>query len=258
MTIQFISRSMAYFGGAIAASIAVSAVATGLLAPAASAFSFVPQQEGEVNVGFSNCLGTGCSYVSLNPMISSVTSQVDSSTGTRSRLFVDRAGTANTYGGVQFLSTDLGTSDSAGAYWFRPVSMKSNGIDPKLEQGQLEVGTFRFDFASTLEYLSVRWFDVEYLQGNKGTGYTVGLSDGSTLSGMLAAGLNNNIQSQTFNHVSWIELNLGERANRTGDGVNFQAEGEPESVPEPGITLGLGALAIAGLTRLRQRMPQTA
>jgi hypothetical protein len=256
MTIQYVSRLVAHYGGAIVVSFALSASAVGLFASSASAFSLVPQQEGEVNVGLSDCLGTGCSYVPLNPVISSVESKVDSSTGTRSRLFVDRTGTANAYAGVQFLATDIGTADETGAYWFRPVSMQANGVDPKLEKGQLEVGTFRFNFASTLEYLNVRWFDVEYLRGNKGTGYTIGLSDGSTLTGMLATGPNKNIQSQTFNQVNWIELNLGERAGHTGDGVNFQAEGEPESVPEPGLTLGLGVLAIAGLTRLRKHMTQ--
>jgi len=258
MTLQHISKLNANSGGVIAWAIAASVITAGFFASPASAFSLVPQQEGEVNVGLGNCLGSGCSYLSLDPLLGSVDSLVDSSTGTRSRLFVDKFGTANTYGGVQFLSKDIGTADETGDYWFRPVAMKSNGVDPKLEQGQLEVGTFRFNFASTLDLLNVRWFDVEYLKGDRGTSYTIGFSNGTTSSGMLLAGLQSNIQSQSFNNVSWIELNLGEKYARTGDGVNVQLEGEPESVPEPGLVFGLGSMAVIGLLSRAKKSTQLA
>lgn len=225
----------------------VAAMVVGV-SPAAQAASLVPQAEGEVNVGFASPLGGG-SYLNLNPLIDSVTSLIDPSTGTKSRLFVDRSGTANTYGGIQFRSNDLGTSDASGDYWFRPVAMLANGTAPLMENGQLEVGTFEFKFKNTLSALTVNWFDTEYFNARAGVGtsYTVKYGDNTTETVFIPAGPNRNIQTTTLFNVSSITLNLGEKYGRTGDGVNFQVD-----VPEPSMILGLGALVAVGLVQRRR------
>jgi len=232
----------------VAPMLAATVVGVGAIAPAAQASSLVPQAEGEVNVGLGACLGDGCSYLTLDSVIESIDSLVDSSTGTQSRLFVDKAGTNNSYFGglINFRSKDIGTSEGSGDYWFRPVAMTESGTG-LLEDGQLEVGTFKFNFNQILTDLTVNWFDTER---KNGTDYIVEYGDGTTSSGIIAAGPNNNIQSSTFTNVRAITLNLGERHGRTGDGVNFQANA---TVPEPGLMLGLGAFAVAGGLGLRKR-----
>lgn len=245
--------------GAIAPILAASIAGVGAIAPEAQAGNFVPQQEGEVKVvnsdgsnAFGSCLGSSCSYLNLGSIIESIESLVDDSTHTQSRLFVDKAGTENTYGGITFKSKDLGTAqfhddEESGDFWFRPVAMKADGITPLVEKGQLEVGTFKFTFSQILEDLTVNWFDTE--RAGK-TSYIVVDGDGNTTTGIVAAGANNNIQSSTFTNVKAITLNLGEQFGRTGDGVNFQGHA---TVPEPGLMMGLGALAIAGGWGVRKR-----
>ncbi|NEQ43222.1 MAG: PEP-CTERM sorting domain-containing protein [Leptolyngbya sp. SIOISBB] len=230
--------------------LAASAIGLGAIAPEAQATSLVPQQEGEVNVGLGTCLGSGCSYLTLDSIIQSVESLEDSSTGTKSRLFVDQAGTDNTYGGIQFLSTDIGTSDGSGDFWFRPVAMDQHGTTPLVENGQLEVGTFEFTFSQVLGDLTVNWFDTER---SGGTSYTAFDAQGDTIAtGTIAAGSNGNVQETTLTNVKSIILNLGERKGRTGDGVNFQLD-STVAVPEPGLMMGLGAFALAGGFGLRKR-----
>lgn len=245
--------------GAIAPILAASIAGVGAIAPDAQAGNFVPQQEGEVKVlnsdgsdAFSSCLGSGCSYIDLGSIIKSVESLVDDSTHTQSRLFVDKAGTENTYGGIEFKSKDLGTAqfnngEEFGEYWFRPVAMKEDGVNPLVENGQLEVGTFKFTFSQILGDLTVNWFDTE--KAGK-TRYTVEDGDGNMTTGVVSAGANNNIQSSTFTNVKAITLNLGEQFGSTGDGVNFQGHA---TVPEPGLMMGLGAMAIAGGWGVRKR-----
>ncbi|MBE9126536.1 MULTISPECIES: LEVG family PEP-CTERM protein [unclassified Coleofasciculus] len=245
--------------GAVASLVAASTVATGFLAPSASAISFVPTQEGEVNVGFDNPLAG--SYLQLNPLIQSIESLVDPSTNTLSRLFVDLAGTPNTYGQVDFLPNDVGTP--AGQYFFRPVALQADGETPLVEQGQLEVGRFKFNFAQVIDSLSVTFFDTEFFDAN-GVGGLGGVGAGTTYEGIetdgtitdyVSAGGNKNFQTVTFENVSMLTLDLGERGaffTSTGDGVLFQVDGEV-SVPEPGTVLGLGALALTGAFGLRKR-----
>jgi hypothetical protein len=232
----------------VASVIAASTLTIGTLAPSASAVSLVPQQEGEINVGLGASL-SGDGYLTLDPIIESIESLEDDSTGTKSRLFVDKAGTANTYGSlVKFLKFDIGTADRQESYWFRPVAMKMDGITPLVEKGQLEVGTFKFTFKDTIEKLTLSWFDTEY-EGEH-TSFEVGSE-----SGYVPAGENNNTYSQTFTNVNSLLLNLGEKgkgtlangnkANWKGDGVLVTAEAE--TVPEPatvGALLGLGALGL--------------
>ena len=248
MTAHSIFRALKQVGY-VAPILAASVVGLGAIAPEAQASSLVPQQEGEVNVGLGNCLGGGCSYLTLDPTIESIVSLVDDSTGTQSRLFVDQAGTNNTYGAIQFLSTDIGTSDGSGDFWFRPVAMDATGDAPLVEDGQLEVGTFEFTFSKVLSDLTVNWFDTERAGG---TSYTAFDSNGDEIaSGTIATGPNGNVQETTLTGVKSIVLNLGERHGRTGDGVNFQVDGV--AVPEPGLMMGLGAFVVAGGLGLRKR-----
>lgn len=244
--------------GTIASLVAAATVATAFMAPSASALSLVPETEGEVflsNYGFE-CLKGNNSPTCLTLSGISIFSEVDSSTGTRSRLFVDKSGTLNTYGAVQFLPFDGGTPQEG--YWFRPAAMmaaedttnsEAVGTQPLLESGQLEVGTFDIFFDETIESLTVRWFDTEY-EGD--TSFVVDGVFGS-VSGVVPAGENNNIYEQTFTNVNMLTLDLGERGGfmGTGDGVDFQLE--KEGIPEPASTLGLGALGLMGALGLRKR-----
>ena len=240
--------------GAIASLVAAATVATGFMAPSASALSLVPSAEGEVDVGLGACLspssetGDPCEYLELSSLIDSIDSLVDESTGTKSRLFVDKSGTLNTYGAVQFAPFDTGTPQ--GEFWFRPAAMMADGVTPKLESGQLEVGTFKVNFAETLDSLTVRWFDTEY------DGDTSFVVDGvfGSVSGVVPAGPDQNIYEQTFTNVSMLTLDLGEKGGifGTGDGVDFQLETTAD-IPEPATTLGLGALGLMGALGLRKR-----
>ncbi|GEM_PF-975715 len=251
--------------GTIASLVTAATVATGLMAPSASATLLVPQEEGEVDVGLGACLspssetGDPCEYLTLSPLIDSIDSLVDESTGTKSRLFVDMSVDVepsdpdyedyiNNYGAVQFLPVDFGTPQEE--FWFRPAAMKADGVTPLVENGQLEVGTFKVNFAETLDSLTVRWFDTEY------DGDTSFVIDGvfGSVSGVVPAGENNNIYEQTFTNVSMLTLNLGEKGGifGTGDGVDFQLETTAD-IPEPATTLGLSALGLMGALGLRKR-----
>lgn len=247
---QRIKRTFSALGMAGVASV----LALGFMGSSARAASLVPQQEGEVNVGFAAPLDGG-SYLGLSSIITSIESLTDASTGTKSRLFVDKAGTDNTYGFVQFESTDLGTSDGSGSFWFRPVAMAANGIDPLIEGGQLEVGLFKFTFAKVVQELSLSFFDTEFrnINSGKGTSYTVEFGDGSTDKVFVPAGPNNNVQTYSLSSVKAITLDLGEKRGTTGDGVNVQV-----AVPEPGIIGGLGTLVVVGLLKRRQSNQEAA
>jgi hypothetical protein len=242
----------------------------------ASAIDFVPQKQGEINVGLG-CLSGDSSCLELNPLFANITSLEDSTSGTQSRLFVDYFGDGDrkiTYGSgsskVQFKTKDAGTNSMG--YWFRPsereVLRKGNGT-PKTdgdgnirfgteETGQLEVGTYRFDFAKTLEAITIDFFDTESWHS---TGVVA-------LNGMelenpdyVAKGKDGNVVSRTFYNVSSLDLKLGfDKASGTGDGVNFRMRGvpmpEPEAVPEPAAAVGL--IAIAGLGLVRRHKGQAA
>jgi len=206
------------------------------LAGPASALGLVPETEGEVDTGLGAPLGGGA-FVAL-PF--SVTSLTDSGTGLKSYLFVDKAGTANTYGPVSFRSVDGGTSDPTGDYWFRPSVVRT----PELEDGQLEAGTFLLTFDALLPGLLLRLFDTEH----SGTSYAV--NGGAAVA--VPAGANGNIHEVTLFDVSTLTLDLGERHGTTGDGVNFQLVPGFPPVPEPGPEwLGLAALLALAAGRRR-------
>ena len=224
----------------VASLIAASTVTVGLMTPSASAL--VPQQEGEVDLLNLAPLDNS-QVVTLPGLIASVES-IANPDGTFSRLFVDDLTTANDYSGiVQFQAGDIGTVPEG--FWYRPSEVEE-------ENGQLEVGTFKFVFTETLPELSVRYFDTE-------SSNTTGVLDvfaGAETDGMLVSGVNpvpegedGNIYTQTWEDVSFITLKLGKDTGGTGDGVDFQLE----SVPEPGTVFGLGTLAMAGAFGLRKR-----
>jgi hypothetical protein len=236
---------------AISASLLVSTLSLGVVANSASAGTLVPQAEGEINVGVGSAIGGG-TYIST-PGIS-ITSLVDASTGTKSRLFVDKAGTSNNYGSlIKFLGKDAGTSEVTNQYWFRPVAMLADGVTPRVEAGQLEVGTFKLDFDNIISSLSVRWFDTEDID----TTFTAYDAIGNAISaGTIAAGWDSNIQGRSFANVKSLILNLGQanspKFGGTGDGVLFQMTAT-QAVPEPGLILGMGAAVIAGVASKRKR-----
>lgn len=224
--------------GAVAALVTTSALATGFLAPSASAYvSLVPQDETEIDVGLG-CLTADC-LTDLTPYwIQSIESLVDSSTGTKSRLFVDLLGTENTYGSVMLGEIDGGTNP--GGYWFRPSETNADGSAGE-EKGQLEVGTYKFIFTKIIPELKIAYFDNE-------TGGVTGILPAN----FIPAGPNGNIQYQTLFNVKEVTLKLGnDTVSGTGDGVSFQLY--KKAVPEPSAAVGLGALGLMGIFGLRKR-----
>ena len=229
----------------VASLLAASTVTVGLMAPSASALSLVPQAEGEVNLlNIADFTPSGLvgPAVTLPELIKSVESLANPD-GTFSRLFVDELTTANDYGIVQLQAGDVGTVPPG--FWYRPSEVEE-------ENGQLEVGTFKFMFTETLPELTVRYFDTE---SSNTTGVPEFFAEADT-DGTLAIGVNpvpegedGNIYTQTWEDVSFITLKLGQDTGGTGDGVDFQLE----SVPEPGTVFGLGTLAMAGAFGLRKR-----
>ncbi|MDJ0729844.1 MAG: LEVG family PEP-CTERM protein [Crocosphaera sp.] len=234
--------------------------------------SLVPQEEGEIflnnapgtfNGGDFSCLPALAGDVnncidlsdSTSGLISSVVSLLDDTTGEQSRLFVDNLMTQSTYNGgaISFAAGDAGTNPEG--FWFRPSEVNE-------ENGQLEVGTFRFDFAQVIPELTIFYFDTE--RGNN-TGVptndslnfadaTVLQTNGTLISGdnPILAGEDSNISFQVWQNVNFITLKLGfdnPNGSRTGDGVDFQIVdstddtspqgGEP--VPEPLTILGSAA-----------------
>ncbi|WP_255538025.1 LEVG family PEP-CTERM protein [Halomicronema sp. CCY15110] len=219
----------------------------------AAASNFVPQQQGEINVGLG-CLDGAVSCLELDPIFASIESLVDDTSGTQSRLFVDYFGAGDnvvTYGSgndrVQFKTKDAGTNSMG--YWLRPSERSVGGGNE--ETGQLEVGTFRFNFAQTLAELTIDFFDTESWDS---TGVVA--INGVDLENpdYVAKGKDGNVVSQTFFNISSLDLKLGlDRASGTGDGVNFRMSGVPaQDVPEPAAAAGLLAIAGLGFAR-RQR-----
>ncbi|MEO1294336.1 MAG: LEVG family PEP-CTERM protein [Cyanobacteria bacterium J06636_16] len=228
--------------------LAASVAMTGAMTADAQAFDLVPQQEGEIALDNKACITGNC--IQLDSIVKSVESLQDSSTGTQSSLFVDKYNTKNDYGAFSFRKKDVGTADTNGAYWFRPVAFNTDGS--AIEGGELEVGTFKFTFAEIIETLTVSWFDTER---KNGTSY---IAEVETANGFVnyqntvPKGGNNNIFTKEFSGVKSITLNLGEHYGRTGDGVNFQVDAEP--VPEPSTMLGIAAAAaMGGLIRRKQK-----
>ena len=249
-----------------------AAAIAGSLAGTAQAgtMSLTPQQEGEVDVGLG-CLDGPTSCLSLDSIIASVISLEDSTSGTQSRLFVDYFGDGDkkaAYGNgsskVRFQTKDAGTNSIG--YWFRPserqILTKGNGT-PKTDQdgnirfgteekGQLEVGTFQFNFAETLAELTIDFFDTE---STDTTGVLAINGVDISSPDYIAKGPDSNVASQTFFDVNSITLKLGrDNPSGTGDGVNFRLA-KSVAVPEPASLLGLaaiGAIAAGGALKKKQ------
>ncbi len=221
--------------------IATAATTATLSTFSANAFagSLVPQKEGEINVGLG-CIDTDpdkCIDPSSIPFIESIESITDSSTDARSRLFVDDFSTANTYGSgtnaIQFQIRDAGTNPNK--FWFRPSEHNE-------ENGQLEVGTFKFTFTQALADLTIDFFDTE----SKNTTGVIAIN-GVELNSpeWIEKGNDGNIVSQTFFDITSITLKLGHDNNRgTGDGVDFNVSSV--DVPEPAALLSLLAVGLVG------------
>lgn len=240
---MLIQRRFQYSIAALAASMACLGVAS---SPAA-AIDFVPKQQGEVNVG----LGCLENCIELDSIFESIISLEDASSGTQSRLFVDYFGdgdTKETYGSgdskVVLKTRDVGTT--ADGFWFRPSErreLKNGGFGAE-EKGQLEVGTYQFNFAQELAELTIDFFDTESWNT---TGVIAINGQDLANPNYVAKGKDGNIVSQTFTNVNSLVLKLGnDTSGGTGDGVDFRMSGVPvESVPEPAAVVGL--MAIAGL-----------
>ena len=247
--------------GTLGTVVATATLATGILAPQASAQTptpqnLVPNVEGQVDVIGAACI-TPDDCVTLNDLIESITSWANDPNdplSEKSLLFVDDLSTSNIYddgnnGNIVLNSPDVGTNPTG--YWFRPVLVSE-------ENGQLEVGTFEFKFKQTLDELSIEFFDIETWRST-GVLKVNGEDKNQFVYGSENVG-NGSLNNMTFEDVDSIVLKLGKDfLNNTGDGVDFQliASIFPDrritKVPEPSLALGLGAVAGMGLLGLRKR-----
>ena len=233
-------------------STAATIVTLGIFSSSAFAASLVPQREGEINVGLG-CIDPDpdkCIDINSMPFIESIESLTDSTTGSRSRLFVDNLSTENTYGSgtnaIKFETKDAGTNPEA--FWFRP-SEHNEDTGYAEETGQLEVGTFAFTFTEMLDELTVDYFDTE---SKKSTGVIaingIALDDPY----WVPKGKDSNIFSQTFFNVSSITLKLGKDHKRgTGDGVDFNIN-KHQDIPEPTALLSLLAISLFGASSVKK------
>jgi hypothetical protein len=230
--------------------IAAASAAFGSFVMPAKAIGLVPTQEGEIDVGVDI---EGAEYLSndLFPFIESIVSEVDETTGSRSRLFVDDFSTANEYaGGVSFGNEDAGTNPEG--FWFRPSEYnEETGLSE--EQGKLEVGTYTFNFNTVFEELTLSYFDTETIDSTGAIAINgVALENPN----WVPKGSNGNMFTQTFQDIESITLKLGrDFEDGKGDGVDFQIAGTPTpvTVPEPAT---LGGLAIIGLALASRRQRQ--
>ncbi|MDF5712094.1 MAG: LEVG family PEP-CTERM protein [Nostoc sp. S4] len=209
----------------------------------AEAASLVPPVEGEIKLTNVACVTGSC--IDTTPYGYTVSSEVYNPSYKPSLLFSDDSSTANNYGfGISFAAPDAGTNTIAGENWFRPVAIKTNNKFP--ENGQLEVGQFKFNFTSTISELVLSFFDVE------DTGTSILSVNGVAYGGTITPGSNANIKKVTLSNVNSLEVKLGNIGGKfaTGDGVRLDVN---KTVPEPGTTVSLGILALAALFGLQKR-----
>ncbi|MBD2519323.1 LEVG family PEP-CTERM protein [Nostoc sp. FACHB-973] len=209
----------------------------------AQAASLVPPVEGEIQLTNVACLTGSC--IDTTAYGYTVTSQNYNADYLPSLLFSDDSSTQNSYGfGISFGKPDGGTNTIAGENWFRPVARRTNGKLP--ENGQLEVGQFKFDFASTISELVLSFFDVEDI------GTSILSVNGVAYAGTVTPGSDANIKKVTLTNVKSLEVKLGNIGGRfaTGDGVRLDVN---QTVPEPGTTMSLGVLGLAALFGLQKR-----
>jgi hypothetical protein len=218
------------------------------LAPSANAASLVPQQEGEIKLlNNGDCL-TNAACIDTATLGYTIKSLNYKTGFGESLLFVDDRSTANSYTkgtfGINFLTQDEGTNPALNQNWFRPVAVDTNG--KPLENGRLETGLFEFTFDNVVNGLNLSFFDTET------SGFTGAIKvNGVVVNNLLPGGANNNIQSLVLNNVKTLQVQLGQPgvfpSVKTGDGVSLAI-----SVPEPGMIVSLGALAVAGMFGVRK------
>ncbi|MFH7025802.1 MAG: LEVG family PEP-CTERM protein [Heteroscytonema crispum UTEX LB 1556] len=217
----------------------------------AQAGSLIPQKEGEIKTNLG-CIASTCidTFKEFGYTVTSL--GYEDSKGKKygaSRLFVDNKTTANNWGfGINFSKKDAGTNAAENQFWLRPVAVGKNGN--AVENGQLEVGRFMFDFGKMFSEVTLSLFDVE-------DAFKTGVLEinGNKASELLAAGPDGSTQFITLKNVSSFVLQMGYRGSDsvfagTGDGVNLSGI---KTVPEPGNVASLSALAVVGMLALRQR-----
>ncbi|MCF2145887.1 LEVG family PEP-CTERM protein [Desmonostoc muscorum LEGE 12446] len=211
----------------------------------AQAASLVPPVEGEIQLTNVACLTGSC--IDTTAYGYTVTSQNYNANYQPSLLFSDDSSTLNpeySAFGISFGAPDSGTNTIGGENWFRPVARKIDGTLP--EAGQLEVGQFKFEFASTISELVLSFFDVEDI------GTSILSVNGVGYAGTVTPGSNANIKKVTLTNVNSLEVKLGNIGGKfiTGDGVRLDVN---QTVPEPGTTMSLGVLGLAALFGLQKR-----
>ncbi|MBH8576736.1 LEVG family PEP-CTERM protein [Nostocaceae cyanobacterium CENA369] len=212
----------------------------------AEAASLVPQQEGEIALTNVACFTGNC--ISTAPLGYTISSEVYSPNYKPSLLFSDKSSTVNNYSNqsnpgivIKFTTPDAGTNPTAIENWFRPVAIKPNGN--VVENGQLEVGQFKFNFAQTISELELSFFDIE----QSGTAI-LNVNGVAVNQGILAAS-DSNIKKVKLTNVDSFVIRLGSIGGnfKYGDGVLLKA-----STPEPASTLSLGALVLGSMFGLRK------
>jgi hypothetical protein len=244
--------------------------------PAANGASLIPQQEGEIKLTNVACLDpSGCidtEELGLGFTVKSLAYDFDNQGASfgLSRLFVDKLSTPNTYGNgnqaITFGIKDAGTNTPKETFWLRPVAYYYNGQDPIInanalptedkmsaaENGELEVGRYLFNFTQKISELKIDFFDVESL--------TTGILEvnGEDIQDiLLKKGNDGNTQTLTLLDVESFVIQLGQPNTRfpnpKGDGVRLSGLTATKAVPEPGMVVSLGALAVVGMFGLKRR-----
>jgi hypothetical protein len=235
--------------------------------PAANAMSFIPNREGEIKLTNMACVASVCidtqkelGYSVTSLAYKSYATEADAqnnklTTYKASRLFVDNSATANTWvepdqtktNGIKFGTEDLGTNTNKDELWLRPVGYSATGRT--VENGELEVGLFKFNFDKAISTLAIDVFDVESL--NK-SGITE--INGKSISQFFKNAGNNGIERVTVKNIKSLTMQIGytgyDSGFKTGDGVRLTGF---QSVPESSTTASLGLLAVAGMFGVRQR-----
>ncbi|GAB1538403.1 hypothetical protein NUACC21_10630 [Scytonema sp. NUACC21] len=242
----------------IAKTIVGASLSLGIAAviPTAQAASLIPQEEGEIQLTNIGCVASKClDTTTFGYKVTSLPYDFDGTSPQYglSRLFVDMNGTENNWGsGIKFDAQDEGTNPLKG-FWLRPVAYLGASPDSlptgmPAEQSRAEVGRFLFEFDKVINEVKLDFLDVE--EANFSGILKV---NGNPFNDFISAQGDGNIQSRTLKNVKSLVLQLGKpaptaRFGQFGDGVRLTV-----SVPEPGTTVSLGALAVVGLFGLHQR-----
>jgi hypothetical protein len=235
--------------------------------PAAHATSFIPKTEGEIKLTNKACVASVCidtrrdfgySVTSLDYKSYATAKDAKANkltTYKASRLFADDSGTANNWlasnkfgvKGINFQKEDLGTNTKKNEISLRPVAYDQYGSTR--ENGELEVGLFRFDFNKAISKLAVNVFDVE---SAKKSGITQ--INGKSISQFFQNKGNNGSEQVIVKNVKSLTMQLGytgyDSGFKTGDGVRLSGL---QAVPESSTTVSLGLLGLAGMFGVRQR-----